>query len=76
MIFFPIRAHLFDHDAAEVAMLKGAERRVLLGQDVGELNVELIQLRDLLQSEVCLAGPVSGDIPGLWCALNREVCII
>ena len=36
--------NLFDHDAAEVAMLEGAEGMVLLCQVVGELYVELVQL--------------------------------
>ena len=58
-----IKAHLLDHDAAEVAVLERTEGWILLSQDVGQLNVELVELRHFLQGKVSLVCPVSRDIP-------------
>ena len=57
-------AHLSDHDAGEVAMLEGSVDWVPLGEGGSQLQVQFVQLVHLLQSELCLVGPVCGNIPG------------
>ena len=57
-------AHLSDHDAGEVAMLEGGVDWVPLCEGGSQLQVQFVQLVYLLQSELCLVGPVCGNIPG------------
>ena len=56
--------YLSDHDAGEVAMLEGGVDWVPLGEGGSQLQVQFVQLVHLLQSELCLVGPVCGNIPG------------
>ena len=56
--------HLSDHDAGKVAMLEGGVDWVPLGEGGSQLQVQFVQLVHLLQSELCLVGPVCGNIPG------------
>lgn len=44
----PPSTHLLDHYAAEVPMLEGAKGWVLLGENMGKFDVELVQLRHFL----------------------------
>ena len=55
--------HLLDHDTGEVAVLEGGVGRVLGGQLLGQLQIELVQFVHLLQRQLHLAGPVGGDKP-------------
>ena len=55
--------HLLDHDTGEVAVLEGGVGRVLGGQLLGQLQVELVQFVHFLQRQLHLAGPVGGDKP-------------
>ena len=56
--------HLSDHDAGKVAMLEGGVDWVPLGEGGSQLQVQFVQLVHLLQSELCLVGPVCGNVPG------------
>ena len=60
-----ISRYLFDHDTGEVAVLERGVGRVLGCQARGQLQIQFVEFVHLLQSQFCLAGPVSGDKPGV-----------
>ena len=54
--------HLFDHNTAEVAMLKWCECRVILGHCIGQFHVHLVELIHFLQRQLSLGCPVCWNI--------------
>ena len=56
--------YLLDHDAGEIAVLKGSVDRVPGSQICSQLHVEFVEFVHLLKCEFYLTSPVCGYKPG------------
>ena len=56
--------YLLDHNAGEVAVLKGSVDRVPSSQICSQLHVEFVEFVHLLQCQLHLASPVCGHKSG------------